>query len=399
MPPMRDASSKVERVRLLLIGRNDASLNKLRALLAATPSLQEVGAISDSSKAIEQARNRVPDVVLVEAEVLPVLGMDVARLLRTELAHIGVILIAAQSGAGLYQDAIQAGLHDFLLMPVTAEELGKSILRAYERVQQVTAGRTGAAPGVRRSGAGKIITVASAKGGSGKSFIAASLAARLAAKHPGNVSLLDFSFQFGDVDLFLNLRGEKTIRSLSSVFSELSSEIMEDVYVKGANDLQVVLAPKGSDEAKGFTVDDIGELLRFVNQSRRFTVVDTATHIDDILLSCLRDSSLVLLVVNPDVISIRSNAKLIKHYRDLQYPLDRLQVVLNRRRAQDALDKGKIQKAFGCQVCATIPEDHETMEEFLNFGRSVADIPDSRLSQGLDAMADSVARIVGAADA
>ena len=110
----------------------------------------------------------------------------------------------------------------------------------------------------------------------------------------------------------------------------------------------------------------------------------------------MRDSSLVLLVVNPDVISIRSNAKLVKHYRDLQYPLDRLQVVLNRRGTQDALDKGQIQKALGCRVCATIPEDHDTLQEFLNFGRSVAEIPDSGLSQSLQAMADSVVQFVEA---
>ncbi len=396
MPPVRGASSKVEGVRLLLIGRNDASLNKLRVLLATTPSLQEVGATSDSSRAVEQARNRVPDVVLVEAESLPVSGMDVARSLLTEFSNVGVILIAAQSAAGLDRDAIRAGAHDFLLMPVAADELAKSILSAYDRVRQGASGHPGAAPGVRPGRAGEIITVASAKGGSGKSFIAASLAARLAAKHPGNVTLLDFAFQFGDVDLFLNLHGKKTIRSLSSIFSELSPEVMDEIYLKGADDLRVVLAPKDPDDARDFAAQDIEKLLRFVNRAVGFTVVDTASHVDDILLSCLRDSSLVLLVVNPDVISIRSNAKLVKHYRDLQYPLDRLQVVLNRRGTQDALDKGQIQKALGCRVCATIPEDHDTLQEFLNFGRSVAEIPDSGLSQSLQAMADSVVQFVEA---
>ena len=90
-----------------------------------------------------------------------------------------------------------AGARDFLTMPVSAEEIGRSIvsvLESEERRQMRLRGQT-AAWGPQ----GSVITVFGAKGGVGKTTVAVNLAAALVQETAQSVVLVDGDNGFGDV--------------------------------------------------------------------------------------------------------------------------------------------------------------------------------------------------------
>jgi len=117
-------------VRVFLVARNRASADELQNLLKADRFIIPVGETTDSSQAVREVRNRLPDVILVEVDALPTPGLQVAEELLRGFSNFEVILVADQSGLGIWRDALRLGVADFLVKPLNAEELGRSVRQA-----------------------------------------------------------------------------------------------------------------------------------------------------------------------------------------------------------------------------------------------------------------------------
>src|SRR5207237_3095201 len=90
---------------------------------------------------------------------------------------------------------------------------------------------------------GRIVTVFSPKGGTGKTVMATNLAASLA-KHQGKRTLLlDLDLQFGDAAIMLGLEPEKTIYDLVVAPGELDSEKLAGYTTRHVRGLDILPAP------------------------------------------------------------------------------------------------------------------------------------------------------------
>src|SRR4029077_6485369 len=96
---------------------------------------------------------------------------------------------------------------DLLLLPQLTHNVVFAIRKAAHVRQQaqVAAGRTG-----------RVLTVFSPKGGTGKTVVATNLAAALVKKEGKRTLLLDLDLQFGDAAIGLGLAPEKSISDLVS---------------------------------------------------------------------------------------------------------------------------------------------------------------------------------------
>ncbi|MEW6717962.1 MAG: AAA family ATPase [Chloroflexota bacterium] len=391
-------SASRREIRVLLVGRTQASTENLTQLIRAHPGVSLVGSINDSSRTITETRNRNADIVIVEAGALPLNGLEVARKLRDEMGGIGVIIVADQTGIGLFQEAMRLGVNDFLVMPIKENEIVKSINRTYETVQ------TALIPGVPargltpegKPGRGRVVSVVSARGGVGKSLITTSLAAYSAAKYKEKVLLLDLDLQFGNVDLYLGIQDSegRTIRKLSGVLSELSKDAFEAALTDGPNQLRILLAPQHPMGVETIEPEEVESLLVFVKDNYPLTFIDTTHHLDDVLLLCLRESDYVLLVVTPDLPCIRDTAKLIQVYRDHRYEMNRVRTIINRSSLKDDYNAAKISRTLGCSVLASLPDSPGVVSALLNAGGSVNKPVKAPLFIELRSLAESVDQFV-----
>src|SRR5256714_4902081 len=122
----------------------------------------------------------------------------------------GAILVAAELSTGLLQQALRSGVRDVLGAPTEAASLHESVERVSRTLTMVPtlppAGSAGDAPG-----RGRVITVSSTKGGSGKSVVATNLATSLARRTSRPVVLVDADLPFGDVAGVIGLAPPPTL--------------------------------------------------------------------------------------------------------------------------------------------------------------------------------------------
>src|SRR5579863_7032248 len=94
--------------------------------------LRVIGEVTLGAKAIEAAEELRPDLLLLDAELPDMSGLEVLRAMRTRHQR-RTILVTASSEDGA--SAFAAGALDYLVKPVSPEAFLKSILRARECVK------------------------------------------------------------------------------------------------------------------------------------------------------------------------------------------------------------------------------------------------------------------------
>lgn len=346
-------------IRILIVGRSEASTKSLVEALKSHTRARVVGTVNDSTKTMAETRTRDIDVVIVEANALPASGIEVAEKLKYELPDVGVILVVDQSAIGLFQKAIRLQVNDFLVKPIEEDELSESVTRTFTRVQTLSE-RTGKGRQEKRSSfgrTGQIISVVSARGGTGKSIIASSLAANLVRKYKERLLLLDLDLQYGDIDLLMGVKTEKTktIRRLGRVLNELSPDVLETVLCQGPNNMRILLAPPSPLDSAIFEPDSLESLLIYLQSTVPLTIIDTSTYVDERFLICLRESDLILLLITPDLLCVRDTAKLIKVYQSYHFDASKLHLVVNKVGKESIYDEKKLSNSLGTKVIGTLP--------------------------------------------
>jgi len=270
-----------------------------------------------------------------------------------------------------------AGAREFLTKPFTTDDLVGSIRRvhemgrsrrvSFERVGVVVEeGRTAAAkPGKRR---GKLISVFSPKGGTGRSTIAVNLAIALQTLADHKVALVDASLQFGDVAVLLNLQAARSIVDLIPQIKDLDSDMLASVLTPHSSGIKALLAPSRPELAELVAPEHLKAILVLMLETFDYVVVDTWASLHDLMLSVLDISDRIVLVATPDIPAIK-NAKLFFEVTDaLQYPEERACLTINLADRKGAINIRDIEASIKHPVAARLPTDERSALQAANEG-------------------------------
>lgn len=156
---------------------------------------------------------------------------------------------------------------------------------------------------------GKVVAVTSGKGGVGKTFVSANLAAALA-KRGHRVLVLDADLGLANLDVVLNLHPKIT---LHDVFTGKAT--LESAIVAAPGGFSVLLAGSGMVEYSRLTPDVRTEFLQVLhNLVPRYDIVllDTGAGISDVVLFSVSLASEVLVVATPEPTSLTDAYAAIK---------------------------------------------------------------------------------------
>ena len=160
------------------------------------------------------------------------------------------------------------------------------------------------------AGAGaKVLAITSGKGGVGKTFVSANLAAALA-KRGHRVLVLDADLGLANLDVVLNLHPKIT---LHDVFTGKAT--LDEAIIKAPGGFSVLLAGSGMVEYSRLTPEVRDEFLQVVRSLvPRYDVLllDTGAGISDVVLFSVSLASEVLVVATPEPTSLTDAYAAIK---------------------------------------------------------------------------------------
>lgn len=156
---------------------------------------------------------------------------------------------------------------------------------------------------------GKVLAITSGKGGVGKTFVSANLAAALA-KRGNRVLVLDADLGLANLDVVLNLYPKLTLHDVFTGKAKL-----EDAIVRAPGGFSVLLAGSGMVEYSRLSSEVRDDFLRIMNgltPHYDIVLLDTGAGISDVVLFAVSLASEALVVATPEPTSLTDAYATIK---------------------------------------------------------------------------------------
>ncbi|MEH6824761.1 MAG: AAA family ATPase [Motiliproteus sp.] len=292
------------------------------------------------------------------------------------------LVLCPTSDIELLRAAMRAGARDVLSPPYEVEDL-TSQLQALASEGHASAHRESA----------RLVAFINAKGGSGASFLAASVASAVATRKVRKPLLVDFDLQFGSLPIYLNMSaGNGLIKALEFV-DTLDSEALQGYVQVHDNGLHLLAAAMDSLILPDEIADErIKKLLNILDTAYNEIIVDLPRRIDRHTAAILERQDQVVVVTQQSVTHLRDTQRLMKILHDhLGITAERVLIVLNRFNKQAEVRADDFANVFPGIAIETVPGDYARVSESINLGIPVVDgAPRSPLGKSLRALSNRV---------
>jgi pilus assembly protein CpaE len=342
----------------------------------------------DGMQGLEMAKQSSPDAIITDVMMPELNGYEVTRLLRreTQFANIPIIILTAQTELQDKLKSFEAGADVYLTKPFAPAELlaRLSVLLRRAEVSEKSADEVN---GTAIEG-GKLIAIHSLRGGTGCSSLAVNLAVELAMLWRKPAILLDLTMMAGQVALMLNSTLKRTWADIAR-FSpgEIDQDALGSIISKHESGLAFIAAPTFPTEAESISVETLGAAIRLLKMNHEYIVADLSHNFDGLVLETLDLADQILLVVSQDMASIRAASAALDTYNKLNYPLERIKLVINSTFANHGLPRDKIEAALSLQALVNIPFAPDLFVQSINNGQPIVfnkpDVPITGLLEDL----------------
>jgi pilus assembly protein CpaE len=317
-------------------------------------------------------------------------SLEQIRNLHNQDPALILMMVADTVTADLLRGAMRAGVSDVIEAPLDESKIEAAIEQfAHDVLKRRSAGKPTTEP--ERTERGAIVTVTSAKGGSGKTVTATNVALLLNRIPDKKVVLVDADLQFGDVCLLLQLEPRFTMVNAAHELHHLDAEMLDSLLTEHPSGLKVLAAPLEPAFADDITTAGLMQMLDILQESYDYVVVDTASMLDELILSLIEKADHVLMVVDMDLPSVK-NAKLaLETLRLLKFSTQNVQLVMNRSNSKAKLDNKEIESALKMEIKAAVPSD-AAVPNSVNEGRPIVETdPRGKIAKGFESVAELIA--------
>jgi pilus assembly protein CpaE len=365
-----------EGTRIFITGSCEG-LNELTEALTHHPEMQVVGRSQSVREGAGALAGGHLQAVLHATRASELPADDLASI--REYTRAPIVLLASGEASALLESALEADVADVLLLPQLPENVVFSIRKACHNGKSAHAGDLG-----------RIVTVFSPKGGTGKTVMSSNLATAFA-KHGGKRTLLlDLDLQFGDAAIMLGIEPDKTIYDLVVAPGELDPEKLAGYTTRHSSGVDVLPAPVRPEDAELVTEAKLSRLLEVAKESYEMIVVDTSPFFHGPMLATLDSTDELLLVCGLDVPTIKNVRLSLQTLELLSFPTERIRVVLNRANTNVGMKRGEVEAALEQRVRYEIPSDRAVPLAVNRGNPAVVSDPKADFSRAVREMAKSL---------
>lgn len=314
-----------------------------------------------------------PDVIITDLALPDISGYEVTRRLRRDpaFAQTPILVLTGQTGLQDKLNSFEAGADDHITKPFEPVELVARmnvLLRRMELVKKSMPAEVSAQP-VKVT---RMVAVHTLRGGVGSSTLAVNLALGFQGLWGAQTALLDLVLTAGQIALLLNMPLKRTWADLSNYRpEEMDFEIIQSIMAHHPSGLDVIAAPTYPTDAEMLSEEALKSSLRMMRPVYDYIVADLPHDFSEVSLLTLDAADIILLVIAPELSSIRAAAAALDTYNRLGYSPDKIKLVLNHIFPRQGLPRERIQQALNKQVTITLPYTPDLMVQAINLGRPI----------------------------
>jgi len=215
-----------------------------------------------------------------------------------------------------------------------------------------------------------IVAVVSPKGGNGKTTISSSLAVAMGRRQP--TVLIDLDVHFGDVEYALRFHPVFRLDDAVRKLQENPQAELDFMLANHPSGVEALCAPSNPVEADRIIPQDAFNVVDRLIESGRPVVLDTAGGISDYTLSALDRATHIVLVSGTDVPSVQAGRKLIDTMIQLEMPVSKVHLAVNRSTTRVGLSVRDVEAVLGMSASLEVAE-HPSVAAAMNQGSPVTE--------------------------
>ncbi len=336
---------------------------------ALRPLNYEVVHGDDGVHGLNIANNNPPDLIICDVMMPKMSGHEVVRRLRRDarFAHTPIIILTVQSDLQDKLEAFEAGADVHLAKPFIPAELVAQVgvlLRRGEATKSLL-------PAPKSTNA-YLVAVQSLRGGTGCSSMAVNLAVGLNNLWQQSTLLMDLDLVAGQVALMLNASQKRTWVDITRFqANELDADVIKTIIGTHDSGLNFIAAPTLPTDGEMLTEELFRAAFELLRTQFEYIVVDLPHNFNDFALYVLDAADVIVLMMTPEMASIRSCFAALNTYNKLGYTSDKIKVVLNWPFERKGLSRKSIEAALHCSIDLVLPFAQELFVDAINFGQPV----------------------------
>lgn len=311
------------------------------------------------SKMRQIADEEQPDLLIVDGMCTDIGELVQVEYVTTHYPNTAVILLCSVQTPEFLINSMRAGVREVLPSPVTADALEAAVNRIVAKRDAV-----------RSSDSGKVLSFMSCKGGSGATFLASNFGYQLAESK--TVLLIDLNLQFGDALSFVyESKPQATIADVARDISRLDASLLSASTVKATPNYSILAAPEDPSHAMEIKPEHIDAILKVAVTQYDFILVDVPRALEPISIKALDRSDKIFLVLQNSIPDIRNASKLLAVFKSLDYPTQKIELIVNRFEKRGDIDLAAMRRTLGSHALHTMPNSFKEVSTSINHGNPI----------------------------
>lgn len=295
------------------------------------------------------------DVILLDLGLPDCSGMETFVQARDRAARTPIVILSSADSEPLALQMIQEGAEDYLVKSsCDAQSLARAVRRAVVRRKSHA---TAAPPS---SALSRVISVVGAKGGSGTTTIACTLAAELRQQTGEKVLIADLDSSGGLVSFLSGVECQYSMQDAIGNLQRLDAAVWESIVAQNLEGLEVICSPNPGQEEIDTSL--LRAVLDFTRPLYAWTVIDLG-RLSHKSVNLLGADGEVLVVTAATIPALYNAKRAVETLLAAAIDADRIRLVVNHISGKHEVSREDLQSMFGVPVYATVPSDESEVHQ------------------------------------